>query len=55
MALADDDVMAYLHKAPAPTCQHARYTDWFFDYAHEINNNINNLSSSIMHINKSKK
>jgi len=55
MALADDAVMEYLHKAPAPTCQNARFTDWFFDFAREIHNNISNMSSSIIHINNSKK
>jgi hypothetical protein len=53
MCLEDDDIMTYVYNSPAPSAQHARYQDWFFEYARDIIAAIDRLPATA-YINKNK-
>ena len=53
MCLEDDDVMQYVYECPAPTAQHAKYTDWFFPYVRDVLKTIENLPPTA-YVNKKK-
>lgn len=42
----DDDVARFVFNQPAPSIQYARYTDWFFPYAEQMQDQISNSASS---------
>ena len=46
MCLADDQVMKYVFKCPAPTAQWARYVDWIYPYVIDVKEQTENARNT---------
>lgn len=46
LACADDDLCRYIYAIDPPTYQHARYTDWFYQYAVEQRAHVEKMMSN---------